>query len=122
MSNESESEEYMRYCVIKYKSSIQEEYKNWAKTDENFLAPDYELIVWGEECGQTQIFSLNETGSGSLRYHYIGGNELIEFYYDLYDSIEDAEQAIIKRVGGLLDSIFTERPVMEHDPFLSFIA
>lgn len=122
MSSESENEEYLRYCVIEYKSSIQEEYKKWANTNEDFLAPDYELIVWGEECGQTQIVSLNRTSSNSLSWQYVGGSELYDFYYTLWENMKDVEEEVMEEVEGILANIFTEQPVMERDPFIAFVA
>jgi hypothetical protein len=122
MSNESENEEYLRYCVIEYKPSIQEEYKKWANTDEDFLAPDYELIVWGEECGQTQIVSLNRASSNSLSWQYVGGSELYDFYYTLWDNMKDVKEEVMEEVEGILANIFTEQPVMKRDPFIGFVA
>ena len=122
MSNESENEEYLRYCVIEYKPSIQEEYKKWANTDEDFLAPDYELIVWGEECGQTQIVSLSRASSNSLSWQYVGGSELYDFYYTLWDNMKDVKEEVMEEVEGILANIFTEPPVMERDPFIGFVA
>ena len=122
MSNESENEEYLRYCVIEYKPSIQEEYKKWANTDEDFLAPDYELIVWGEECGQTQIVSLSRASSNSLSWQYVGGSELYDFYYTLWDNMKDVKEEVMEEVEGILANIFTEQPVMERDPFIGFVA
>jgi len=122
MSNESENEEYLRYCVIEYKPSIQEEYKKWANTDEDFLAPDYELIVWGEECGQTQIVSLSRASSNSLSWQYVGGSELYDFYYTLWDNMKDVKEEVMEEVEGILANIFTEQPVMKRDPFIGFVA
>jgi hypothetical protein len=119
MSNESENEEYSRYCVINYKPSIQNAYKEWANTDEDFLVPDYELVVW--DGGNHQHLSLNRR-KGKWYWMFMGGSELYDFYYSLWEHIEDAPSEITEEIVGLFDRIFTlPRIAMEPDPFTAFV-
>ena len=119
MSKASENEEYLRYCVINYKPSIQDAYKEWANTDEDFLVPDYELVVWNGD--NHQHLSLN-LYKGKWRWMYIGGNESYDFYYSLWEHIEDAPSEITEEIVGLFDQIFTPpRMTMEPDEFIAFV-
>ena len=116
---EERDEEYLRFCVINYKPSIQDAYKEWANTDEDFLVPDYELVVWNYD--EHQHLSLNRR-NGKWSWMFIGGNELYDFYYSLFQHIEDAPFEITEEVVSLFDNIFTtQRIPMEKDEFMAFV-
>jgi hypothetical protein len=53
---------------------------------------------------------------------YIGGNESYDFYYSLWEHIEDAPSEITEEIVGLFDQIFTPpRMTMEPDEFIAFV-
>jgi hypothetical protein len=113
-------EEYMRFCVIQYKPSIQNAYKIWAESDEDFRAPDYELIVWNYDTHMH--LSLNRRGE-KWSSTFMGGNELYDFYYSLFEHIEDAPPEITEEVVSFFDKIFGQPLMpMERDSFMAFVA